>query len=80
MASVPSKTQLLKSYDEPWGRMIPPRLGALFLEQGRVQDAWEVFQRTAGMPLGRPSFLSNQRDRTHSLLFEARRDQRDPNC
>jgi tetratricopeptide (TPR) repeat protein len=65
-------------YDEPWGWMIPPRhaLGALLLEQGRVQDAWEVYQTDLGQYrnnlwslsgqleclLADPSFRSNQQE------------------
>jgi tetratricopeptide (TPR) repeat protein len=37
-------------YDEPWGWMVPPRhaLGALLLEQGRVDEAIAVFEADLG--------------------------------
>ena len=37
-------------YDEPWGWMQPPRhaLGALLLEQGRVEEAETVYRPTSG--------------------------------
>lgn len=38
-------------YDEPWGWMQPPRhaLGALLLEQGRVDEAFEVYRTDLGL-------------------------------
>ncbi|KAH8705836.1 TPR domain protein [Talaromyces proteolyticus] len=38
-------------YDEPWGWMQPPRhaYGALLLEQGRVQEALEVYEADLGI-------------------------------
>ena len=38
-------------YDEPWGWMQPPRhaLGALLLEQGRVEEAEAVYREDLGL-------------------------------
>ncbi|KAJ5738669.1 Tetratricopeptide-like helical [Penicillium malachiteum] len=48
-------------YDEPWGWMQPTRhaLGALLLEQGRVEDAAEVYAADLGIEKSLPRALTH---------------------
>ena len=56
-------------YDEPWGWMQPPRhaLGALLLEQGRVEEAEAVYRADLGLGGDAPLRACRHPDNVWSL-------------